>query len=92
MPNENDFEDDNACEETGHCCACGCDAGNDFVSNQTVATDSSYDTGYSAGLKDGKAKTKRQHYEGDELKENDGRSDYISGYNAGYKFGRYGKQ
>lgn len=90
-PDEGDFDNDNACETTEHNCNCGCDVDGDPVSNQTVATTSSYDIGYNKGLKDGKAKTKREFYEGDELKESNGQSDYISGYNAGYKFGRYGK-
>ena len=58
----------------------------------TVATESAYDAGYADGQKDGRSKVKRQHYDGDELNETNGQSDYIAGYNAGYKKARYGKE
>jgi hypothetical protein len=66
-------------------------------SNDVEETDeqseNAYDNGWSAGLKDGKAHTKRQHYVTDS--EINGLTqkerDYITGYNDGYRKGRYGK-
>lgn len=76
-PWEEDPDDD--CEEDNDTCCCSC-------------TESSYDVGYAEGQKDGRAKVKRQHYDGDELNQTNGQSDYIAGYNAGYKKARYNKE
>lgn len=53
--------------------------------------DESYNDGYEKGLKDGKAKVKRQYYDGDEDNGADGYNDYMAGYNEGYRKGRYHK-
>lgn len=60
--------------------------------NSERESENPYDDGYFAGQKDGRSKVKRQYYEGDELNESNGQSDYIAGYNAGYKKARYGKE
>lgn len=53
-----------------------------------------YSDGYTDGLKDGKAHTARKHHITD-IEENENLTEwecnYISGYNDGYRFGRYGK-
>ena len=84
-------------EGRSYCENCGWDAEDPW---DEIETDDSttldgqpaYDIGYAAGQKDGRSKVKRQHYDGDELNETNGQSDYIAGYNAGYKRARYGKE
>jgi len=95
------LREDDYCENCGWSSDCDCDCSTsecksqsdtDRVDNTKVARRYyHYDTGYDRGVREGKSKVARRYYEGDELQHTNGTSDYISGYNAGYKSARYGK-
>jgi hypothetical protein len=70
---------------------CQCDTCEASDTAHSPSTVNQYDAGYQAGTKDGKAKTKRQYYAGDEPEVPAGQYDYIAGYNRGYSLARYGK-
>lgn len=79
---------------------CGCDVGDDcdYDSENDGYTeadaDKSYRDGYNFGLYDGKGHKARKHFQTDldDKSLSPKEIDYITGYNIGYKRGRYGKK
>lgn len=89
---EDDGEDEPTCDDP-NCFLCHPENEDEDPSPDAVESADAYDSGYQLGEKEGRAHKARKHYATD-LDDNllsDMERDYISGYNDGYRHGRYGK-